>query len=73
MLRGWLLGEDLTKTCGVGGEAGGGVEIVVGEVGGVGEGGASVWDLVGLGGNCSSGGEEGPVYGIEEVKIGGRV
>ena len=29
-------------------------------------------DLVNLGGNCSSGGEEGPVYGIEEVKIGGR-
>ena len=25
-----------------------------------------------FGGNCSSGGEEGPVYGIEEVKLGGR-
>ena len=71
MLRGWLLGEDLTKTCGVGGE-GGVVEAVVGEVEGVGEGGAGGWDLVGLGGNCSSGGEEGPVNGIEEVKIGGR-
>ena len=32
MLRGWLLGEDLTKTCGVGGEAG---EVVGGKVGGV--------------------------------------
>ena len=57
----------------MGGEAGGVVGGKVGEVEGVGEGGASVWDLVGLGGNCSSGGEEGPVYGIEEVKIGGRV
>ena len=42
MLRGWLLGEDLTKTCGVGGEAGGGVEGEVGEAEGVGEGGAGV-------------------------------
>ena len=41
MLRGWLLGEDLTKTCGVGGE-GGGVEGVLGEVEGVGEGRAGV-------------------------------
>ena len=72
MLRGWLLGEDLAKICGVGGESGGGVEAVVGEVEGVGEGGAGGWDLVNLGGNCSSGGEEGPVNGIEEVKIGGR-
>ena len=42
MLRGCLLGEDLTKTCGVGGETGGGVGAVVGEVEGVGEGGAGV-------------------------------
>ena len=42
VLRGWLLGEDLTKTCGVGGEAGGGVEAVVGEVEWVGEGRAGV-------------------------------
>ena len=45
MLRGWLLGEDLTKTCGVGGEGGGvvgGKVTKVGEVEGVGEGGAGV-------------------------------
>ena len=72
MLRGWLLGEDLTKTCGVRGDGGGGVEAVVGEVEGVGEGRAGVSDFVDLGGNCSSGGEEGPVDGIEDVKIGGR-
>ena len=42
MLRGWLLGEDLTKTCGVGGEAGEGGEAVVSEVEGVGEGRAGV-------------------------------
>ena len=42
MLRGWLLGEDLTKTCGVGGEAGGVVGGDVGEVERVGEGGAGV-------------------------------
>ena len=40
VLRGWLLGEDLTKTCGAGGGAGGVVGGVVGEVEGVGEGGA---------------------------------
>ena len=42
VLRGWLLGEDLTKTCGVGGEAGGVVGGVVGEKEGVGEGRAGV-------------------------------